>query len=141
MAGGRGIAFRVAAIAPAPVARVDNFPSNAKTPLERGVFVSLTQTEQRNHLRFTAPPFVILYVLEQVSHNAVLPMPETECFHTRSLQISPHGASITGPAIGNRLEGNVFSADGAALGFRRFGRLGPCQLNAHDVLAFFGNKR
>ena len=110
MAGGRGIAFRVAAIAPASVARADNFSSNAKTPLECGVFVSLTQAEQRNHLRFTAPPFVILDILEQVSHDAVLSMPKTECFHTRSLQISPHGTSITGPPIGNRLQGNVSSA-------------------------------
>jgi hypothetical protein len=141
MAGGRGIAFRVAAIAPAPVARLDNFPSNAKTPLERGVFVSLTQTEQRNHLWFTAPPFVILDVLEQVSHDAVLPMPETECFHTRRLQISPHGTSITGPPIGNRLQGSVSSADRLVLRLRRFRRLGPCQLITHGYFSLLRSQR
>jgi hypothetical protein len=141
MAGGRGIAFRVATITPAPVARLDNFPPNAKTPLERGVFVSLTQTEQRNHLRFTAPPFVILYVLEQVSHNAVLPMPETECFHTRSFQISPHGTSITGPPIGDCLQGNVSSADRLALRLRQFGRLRPCQLITHGYFCLLRSQR
>jgi hypothetical protein len=41
MAGGRGIAFRFAAIAPTPSVHAVRFSPNAKTPLERGVFVSL----------------------------------------------------------------------------------------------------
>jgi hypothetical protein len=41
--------------------------------------------QNKFHLWFTAPPFVIFNVLEQISHDAVLPMPKTECFHTRSL--------------------------------------------------------
>jgi hypothetical protein len=68
----------------------------------------------------------------------VLSMPETECFHTRGLQISPHGTSITGPVIGNCLQGNVSSADRAALGLRRFGRLGPCQLITHGYFDLLG---
>jgi hypothetical protein len=61
------------------------------------------------YLWFTAPPFIIFNVLEQVSHDAVLAMPETERLDASGLQIAADGAPVARPAIRDGFEGHIFS--------------------------------